>query len=166
MMHTVDIFIMFIEFKLSVDMFESFCNYEQPNQWYFINSHEFIYSHCEVSKRNSLLYSGSVASQAIGGTRNTSCAIWCLEIKAFFTTKCCMMVGKQLPLAEVYRSLIWVPWIRGTCYKLGALSVIWRQGKPLETILIIFKSIFERGASLIWSVFYMICPVCHILTWF
>ena len=103
-------------------------------------------------------------TQIIGGTRNTSCAIWCLEIKAFFTTKCCMMVGKQLPLAEVYRSLIWVPWIRGTCYKLGALSVIWRQGKPLETILIIFKSIFERCASLIWSVFYMICPVCHILT--
>ncbi len=39
---------------------------------------------------------GVEMTMPIGGTRNTSCAIWCLEIKAFLTTKCCMMVGKTI----------------------------------------------------------------------
>ncbi len=43
----------------------------------------------------------------------------------------------------------------------GALSVIWRQGKPLETILIPLKSISERCASFIglyflWSAQFVI----------
>ena len=33
---------------------------------------------------------------AIAGTRNTSCAISCIETKAFLTTKCFMMVGKTI----------------------------------------------------------------------
>ncbi len=133
------------------------------NCWGFIARSIFVWFHqFEMISREDIFsfFSGSESKEK---TRSIPFPAVCSSISNGGNGGNCIMTVHAffLPLSEFEG-----PVISFCRLSQGTLFVIWRQGKPLETILIIFKSIIERCTSFIWSVFYMICPVCHIFTSF